>query len=374
MTYLLPLAIMCIGASVFLWRLRFVRATPRAVRADRAQLPVSIIVPARNEATNLPPLLKSLNALQPAPKEIIVVDDHSSDGTGDIARSHGATVVVPEPMPKDWLGKSWACHSGAQVASGEYLLFTDADTVHAADSLAVVVDALDRRGGGLLSVVPTHIIEAGWERLQGIYQLMLLIATCAASGIRGADGLGSRRFAIGQYLLFTREAYDGMGGHHTVRSRLSEDLALGEAVADAGLPVNVLHHRGLLNVRMYPEGFASFVAGWRRSFRDGVGTAGLLGVLEIVMVMGWLLGLPVWTVEALFTGQFVLAFVWVAAYFASAAVVAWHQEGIGPFDHWTALTYPVFLATFCFVAFASVYDALRGTPVRWRGREIQLAR
>ena len=116
---LVPGAFTILGALV--WTLRLAplyrsRAIEPAIAADAGD--VSLIVPARNEAHNLPALLASLDALEPAPGEIIVVDDHSTDGTGDVARAAGARVFTPPELPPGWLGKPWACHHGVQAARG----------------------------------------------------------------------------------------------------------------------------------------------------------------------------------------------------------------------------------------------------------------
>ena len=213
------------GAAVAAWRLRqlarVAQRTPSWRRHGTPSWPrISIIVPARDEAPNLPRLLASLRALDPAPAEIIVVDDHSTDGTGDLARAAGALVISPPPLPAGWLGKAWACHAGAAAATGELLLFTDADTAHGPASLGDAVAALDAERADLLSAVPTHRAVSWWERFQGVFQLLLLIA-CRAGA---ASDRGRRRFSIGQYLLFRRDAYDQAGGHAAVRGEIAEDL------------------------------------------------------------------------------------------------------------------------------------------------------
>jgi len=229
---------------------------------------------------------------------------------------------------------------------------------------------MQRKQAGLVSTVPTHIVQATWERFQGIYHLLLLIATRASSA--GADPNGSRRFAIGQYLLFSRGAYQTIGGHKAVAHRLSEDLALGAAVGDAGLRATVLVRHGALRVRMYPEGLQSFIAGWRRSFRDGIGTTGFIGSVEMFVVVTWLLGVAVWACEALILQHPAQAITWTAIYGATAALVAIKQREVGDFSATSALAYPIFVLLFIWVSVLVLFDAVRQKPVVWRGREINL--
>jgi cellulose synthase/poly-beta-1,6-N-acetylglucosamine synthase-like glycosyltransferase len=335
---------------------------------------VSIIVPARNEAHNLPALLSSLRTLDPAPAEIIVVDDHSTDGTGELARRAGARVVTPPPLPAGWLGKPWACHAGAQAATGELLLFTDADTVHGRGSLARAWRCMRSRGADLVSVVPTHIVVATWEKLQGIFQLLLLIACgggmASRPGERGRTRRGERRFSIGQYLLFRRDAYHAVGGHPAVAQRVAEDLAFARMIEEAGLRYELLYAPELLRVRMYPEGLRGFLRGWRRNVREGIQSAGALGVVEMVGVVGWLLGVPLFAAQAVAGEAAGLAATWGAVYLATAVEVARRQRRIGSFPAWAALLYPLFVLLFVAVTAAALLDRLRRAPVRWRGRSV----
>lgn len=353
------------GVLVLVLRLRNVqRAAPRA----EGPLPVgdvSIIVPARNEAHNLPTLLTSLRALEPAPREILVVDDHSSDDTAQIARAHGARVVEPGARPPEFVGKPWACLSGARAASGRYLLFTDADTWHAPDSLARSLALLCASGAGLVSLVPTHRLAARWERLQGIFQLLLLIATRADTR---PDARVERPFAIGQYMLFSRAAYEAIGGHAATPHRIAEDLALARLVADAGLGARVLYAKDALCVRMYPEGLGAFLAGWRRNFRDGLSAAGLRAIVEMTLVIAWLLGIPLWLGQALAAGRLGDALIHALGYVATALVVGQAQRAYGAFSRASAFAYPLFALLFVGVTGVALIDGLRGRPVTWRGR------
>jgi 4,4'-diaponeurosporenoate glycosyltransferase len=331
---------------------------------------LSVIVPARNEARNLPSLLASLTAMEPPLHQIIVVDDHSSDATAAIARAAGAIVVSPAALPAGWVGKAWACQAGAAQASGEWLLFTDADTVHAPWSARVGLATAIARDAQLLSIVPSHAVVSFWERLQGAFHLLLLLA-CDA-GTTGSDA-GERRFSIGQYLLISAAAYRAIDGHAGNKDRLAEDLAMARAVVDSGRRFTLLYAPSMMTVRMYPEGLRSFLRGWRRSFREGLSSAGRGGVLDVVVVIGWWLGLPLGVALAALHGPSLLLAIAAVAYLATALHIASASRGLGAFPAWAALAFPLPVLAFVVVSALAALDHARGIPVTWRGRQIEVA-
>ncbi len=203
---------------------------------------LAIIIPARNEAENLPKLLDSLRQLDyPGTLEIIVVDDQSADATAQIASQYGARVVSLRELPAGWLGKPHACQCGAEAASAELLLFTDADTVHTPESASAAV---------------THLVENDLEGLSMFLQqrtrssldasaLMLAFAALFA-GSGAQTGLLN-----GQYILLKRETYFASGGFAAVRNRQLEDVALGKALQNGGYRVALLRGESLAAVQMY---------------------------------------------------------------------------------------------------------------------------
>jgi hypothetical protein len=239
--------------------------------------------------------------------------------------------------------------------------------VHAPDSLGRAVARLEATRADLLSVMPTHRAVSIWERLQGVFQLLLLVATRAGDD-RSA---GERQFAIGQYLLFRRATYERLGGHHLVRQRVAEDLLFARAARDAG-GYALLYAPGTLWVRMYPEGLRAFLRGWRRNFREGLRFAGAGGVLEIVCIVGWLLGLPVALAGALSDGAKLSATVYGVATLATVFDIARRQRVVGDLPAWGALGYPLMILAFVWCTVAAIYDELTNQPVLWRGRRIQL--
>lgn len=207
------------------------------------QLPsLSVIVPARNEEANLPRLLDSLQASEyPGSCEVIVVDDGSNDGTGSLARRHGARVVCLDHLPAGWMGKPHACHHGAAVARGDWLLFTDADTVHGPGAAADAVSwAITNRMDGL-SVFP--------EQERGAPADRLILAVAFAGYFAGM--MRTRGLLNGQYILLRREVYERSRGFAAVRGEPLEDLALGHRLYAQGFRVPVVRGERLVRVRMY---------------------------------------------------------------------------------------------------------------------------
>src|SRR5258708_40324726 len=194
---------------------------------------VSVIVPARNEQACLGACLQSLVAQTGVPFEIIVVDDHSTDRTREIAQSFpGARVMEAGPLPEGWTGKNNAVTAGAREARGQWLLFTDADTVHLSGSLARALAEAEARRVDLLSYSPEQIVESFWEKA-----VMPVIFAELASAYRPAgvsDPQSSPAPAHRQSLLIRPPTYDPLPGHAAIASSLLEDVALARAVKRSG--------------------------------------------------------------------------------------------------------------------------------------------
>lgn len=210
---------------------------------------VSIIVPARNEAANLGRLLPSLLNLDYGSYEIIVVDDASTDATVALASEFDAIIVKSTGPRPGWTGKNYACHLGAMAATGEWLLFTDADTEHAPGSLASILGyALDRNLEAV-SVLTGQDCFSLWERLliPFAYQ-QFFVATPGAHVNQPRDPAA---LANGQYMLIRREVYDRIGGHEAVRGSIVEDIRLAHLMKLRRIRYGVARAEHLVHVRTY---------------------------------------------------------------------------------------------------------------------------
>jgi len=315
-------------------------------RLPASPLSVSVVIPARNEEHNVPTLVRSLASQPVKPCQITVVDDGSTDRTAELARQLGATVIPSQPLPDGWRGKTWACHQGAKAATGDLLLFVDADTWFEPDGLA---RALSGYTGGAFSVGPYHAVQKTYEDLSLFFNFNMTVGTVP-------------RGLFGQMLLVDRESYRRVGGHETVRGRILENFWLAGQFRAAGIPVRSVAGRGVLSFRMYPNGLAELIQGWTKGFASGAGQT-RRGTL--FLIVAWMIGLMLAPLGWLVTGDWLR---WGAAYLLCAVQVAWFSRLVGAFRRFTAVLYPVPLIFF-FVVFA--WSVLRsGKHVNWKGRKI----
>lgn len=231
--------------------------------ARRTRPEVSVIVPARNEEASLAACLQSLLVQTGISFEIIVVDDNSTDRTREIASSFPEVrLISPGPLPEGWTGKNNALVAGGKEASGEWLLFTDADTVHMPGSLAHTVKEIRRRSAALFSYSPEQEVRGFWE-----HAVMPVIFAELAATYRPRDVCNPAlptAAANGQYLMISREAYDAVGGHAAIATEILEDVALASAVKRSGRRIALLHGRGAVRTRMY-RNFAQLREGWTKN-------------------------------------------------------------------------------------------------------------
>ena len=240
---------------------------------------VSVIVPARNEEACLGACLESLTGQSDVSFEIVVVDDASTDGTRAIAQAVPSVLVVDAgPPPTGWTGKNNAMAAGARVASGEWLLFTDADTVHKSGSLARAISEARHQGASLLSYSPEQEVHSFWEKAVMPVIFAELAATYRPSMV--SDPRSPAAAANGQYILISREAYSAIGGHAVVSSSLLEDVGLARAVKASGRKISFRYGADAVRTRMY-RSFAQLCEGWTKNLALLFPTPGRLAILRL---------------------------------------------------------------------------------------------
>jgi chlorobactene glucosyltransferase len=235
--------------------LAFPRLKP-ATGDGRSTLPaVSILIPARNESSLIGETVRAWLGQDYPCFEVIILDDHSQDGTAMQAKQAGCddprlSVHQGDSLPHGWLGKNWACHQLAQLAQYDYLLFTDADVRWEPGALAAVVSHMMTNQADLLTVWPTQITVSWGERL--VVPLMALaVLAYLPVWLAHHTPYPAAAAANGQCLLVRRRAYEQCGGHAAVRSEVVEDVRLAKAIKRAGLRLRMTDGAGLVQTRMY---------------------------------------------------------------------------------------------------------------------------
>jgi chlorobactene glucosyltransferase len=332
---------------------------------------VSVLVPARNEECNIEACVASLLAQDYPDFEVIVLDDHSTDNTPRILNRLARTgnrlkVRDGAPLPDGWLGKHWACHQLYQAATGELLLFVDADTRHAPDMLRASVSALIAENADLVTAFPREeVLTLGEQLLVPVigWGIFTFVPIRLVQRMR----LAALSVTIGQFMLFRRAAYEAVGGFEAVRAEIVDDISLGRNIINSGRAWRLLDGTHHVSCRMY-TGFWSAVNGFGKSlfavfdyrvlpFVVGWSVVGLAFLTPVVALMSRWLRHPLTSLS----GE-------EAAFAVALSIVLWMiAYRRFHFPAYLVFYYPVTLALFLLVAARSLVQTARGTTV-WKDR------
>ncbi len=228
--------------------------------------PVTAVVPARNEETSIAACVESL-LLQGEIGEVLVADDGSTDSTAavvaSLARRDARVRLVPvPPLAAGWVGKNHALAEAVRHARGEWLLFTDADTVHAAGGLGAALESARRDALDLVSFSPAQEMRHWYEKAVNPLVFRELERLYRFDEVN--DPSTAAAAANGQYILVRRAAYEAAGGHAALGGEILEDVALARAVKRAGYRLRFSSGAGVVRTRMY-RGFPALWEGWTKN-------------------------------------------------------------------------------------------------------------
>lgn len=340
--------------------------------ADSGPVPptISILLPLRDEAHRVAPCLRALTTQECA--EILILDDASCDGTAEVVRAElGADprlrlLTGAADPPSGWLGKPWACERLAQAATGDVLVFVDADVVLAPDAVERAAAMLPEAGYDIVCPYPRQGTAGPLGRLvQPLLQwswLTTLPLDVAARSRRPSTAAGN-----GQFLVVRADAYRRAGGHAAVRTEVLEDVALVRAIKSAGGHGGMADGTTLAACRMY-ESDTELVAGYAKSlwaaFGSPAGAVGALAILSLAYVVpaaGAALGPDRRT-----------RLVGLAGYTAATAgrvlIARRTRQRVWP----DAFAHPVSIAAFGALVAESFRRRRRG-ELKWRGRPVVVA-
>lgn len=325
---------------------------------------ISVIIPARNEESNLGELLASLLQQSIQPTEIIVVDDHSQDRTNEIGRGYGVKVLSAPELPEDWTGKNWALWNGFLHSQGEILVFLDADVRLDPSALTSLVSEQQRRGGAI-SVVPYHHVHHFYEKFAMLLNVLGVFAFAAPS-----ESTNNKKGLYGACIVTTREHYETIGGHRSVHSEMLDDLNLGVTFQRAGIPVTNYIGGHLIGFRMYPYGLKSELEGFAKGTVLSMTSIRILTLIPITL---WVLGL----IATEFFPFFIhtpYAIPLGVGYVLYALEFFYFNRDVGNFG--TVHRVFHFLSTIFFLVVVgySLYQSIIRKRIRWKGRYIHVGR
>lgn len=288
------LAVSTLALIMASWNLRLYRAAPPAGPGGGQGERVCVCVPARNEAANIVPCVRSLLAQRGVGLTVLAYDDQSTDGTGGVlaglARDEARVVVVPtEALPEGWNGKQWACDRmarSAAAAGAQWLLFTDADVRFEPEAVSGALRAARASVGrvGLISTFPRQVTGTLAEALVVPLIHFVLLSYLPLARMRATRD-PSASAGCGQFLLVDRGAYEASGGHAGFRDSMHDGIRLPRAVRRAGWATDLFDGTALCSVRMY-RGLGQVWRGFAKNAYEGLGSVTLLCVITAMHGLG----------------------------------------------------------------------------------------
>lgn len=354
--------ILCAVAWVVGWVLltRVPRLPPSAKAAPREDRAITIVIPARNEARRLPHLLGDLAESRPTDARVLVVNDHSDDDTVAVAKEFKFVEVLSVPdLEGDWVGKTWACHCGAQTARPGVLVFLDADVRLRGNALDRAITAWRERRG-LLTVWPYHRVKRSYEHLSALFNVTSLMGVGCGSLIPPRRPRGG----FGPLMVTSTEEYEAVGGHESVHHSVIDDFALAARYSEEDLPVANFGGGDLVSFRMYPHGVRELIEGWTKNFGSGAQAVEIVRLLGIALWTTCSIGCLTWVgYVPNGTGEYLYAL------FAIQMAVFFKQ--VGDFSLLDALLYPLHAVFFALVFASSIFQTYVLRRVAWRGRRVR---
>lgn len=339
---------------------------------------VSVVVPARNEEGKIARCIKSLQAQNYPNFEIVVIDDRSTDRTGDIiaelaAQDSRIKFVKGKDAPSGWIGKCNALAHAVGYASGDWYIFTDADTYHHPNSLADAVSYGIDNKIDLISFLPMQELGSFPEKL---IMPVLLSAFLIGDPFHSVnDPRAKRAYAHGQYILCRRSTYLSVGGHRSVRDEIVEDHALARVFKEKGYKIEVADGKTLYSVRMYTD-LTSLWHGWTKNLYSFIDSNPLYLVILLLMINSvvvlpwfWLMYVGYQWTTGLYTEGLLCLTLLLIAQFSMLSLwqkrTSTHHDG----NHW----YHFFVTPFGCLAVSALYIYAAylvhsGGQVNWKGR------
>ena len=333
---------------------------------------ISILIPARNEAGNISICLKSLLKQDYPNLEIIVLNDNSTDGTSKVVKviaekDNRVRLVEGAPLEDGWIGKNFASHQLAKYAKGEYFIFTDADTLHFPKTISSAFGALITTKVDALSIYPRQIMVTFAERMT--VPIINIALQCFIPFIlikKSKSPLFCT--AIGQFMMFKREAYEKIGGYESIKGNMVDDIQISKRVKKSGYKFMVFDGRNTIYCRMY-KSLKGVIIGLAKSIYPAfngniVALFSFTGLLTATLLIPFIL-LPLgaflfdWPVAII---KLIIFQIIIVLAIKTIFAIKYKQRMLD------ILLSPVSMAIMDALIFVSFFQAKYGEGLSWKGR------
>ena len=331
---------------------------------------ISVCVPARNEERGVSACLQSLLDQNYPDFEVIAVNDHSTDGTGDIMRSleqgnSRLKVLEGVDMPEGWLGKPFALHQAFKISQGEYILFTDADPVFKPTALNTAVHVMRERDLDVLTLMPQAEFGSFWERAVQPVIFGFIASLTRFKNVNDPDHKSAMGF--GAFLMFRRSAYEKIGGHETGKADVLEDVLIAKRAKQAGLKLLVADAKQLFSIRMY-FGLKEIWFGWQKNMFLAMKRSVMRAIYHVAVVLGFVVTPYILLAINIFekTGWLWIGLALAGVVMVSAAACKTCDE-LGLHRN-TSVLFPLGAVIMAAIMANSMFHTLVRKKTEWRGR------
>lgn len=347
---------------------------------------LSILIPARNEEHCIEACVRSLLAQDYEPLEVLVLDDQSTDATTSIVQrlinelpsdqSGRLQLLKGKPLPAGWIGKNYACYQLAQQARGEFLYFTDADTVHAPATARAVIRCMQQYQVQLLSAYPEYTFGGLGERMLvplPCFSMMLLlplalVPRCPVPALSNGNG---------QLMCFQRSTYEQIGSHASVKGSIIEDAELARRCKAAGHRMIFVDAGALVRCRMY-RSFSDVVGGLSKNHFAAYQYAVLPALVAIMLLLTVFVAPPLLAVLSLLGGAQFLFGLATAAYALAVVMRMLMTLRCNRTQRVSMVAlcflHPVSIVLECLILLNSIRWFYRKAGVVWKGRSYKESR
>lgn len=318
---------------------------------EKHNIKVSVLIPAKNEINRIGKCLRSLQIQDYENYEIIVLDDNSNDGTYEyVDENFNVNIIKGMERPQGWVGKNWACFQLANQATGDIIIFTDADNYFKRNAISKSVSYLKENKFNMMSVFPEIHNESISEKIFVPLVDNILTSFLPLSLVRSTTN-PSLAAANGQWIVINKEDYFNIGGHETVKGNFAEDIAIAKLLKSKNYKISTLLGRDLIYTRMYTN-FKEIYNGFSKNMYYMMGGNLLINLLFSILLLS--------TFIYKFNSEIKIYFVGVYSLYAVI------QTKInGKIDIVTFLTFiPRYLFIF-FMTFIS-YFKIKTNRVKWK--------